>query len=482
MEKWVHIIGICGVTTSGLAVSFKNNGWNVTGSDKGFFPPVSDYLKANDIKILPGFKKERLTIEGKHPNLVIFQGTKGRFNTEILEAKELGLKTKSYPEVLEEYFINKKNSVVITGSFGKTTTTGLVVNILKETNIKMNYMYGGLDPDFKPNLEFCADSKISIIEGDEYITSFQDNSSKFFHYHPTTVLLTGVVWDHSDIFKSEFEYIENFKKFIAIIPKTGNLIVNVNDKNSIEIAKETKANVIFYSADPENALIKPDWYLLYDSKPFPCIVKSVKEKSDLEIIPFERKIIGKINDNNILAATVLSRILDVKKVDIQKGIRDFRGIKRRMEIRFQDKNVTVIDDFGSTPGKARHALRSLKDDFPNNKIIVVFEPSAGSRTINSSGSYVKSFDDADLVFLPRFTPVGSMPQGTRFNEMDLLQVLLDYNYNAKYIGNDEILVQEIIKEIKLNKNSRHSVVLFMGSHSFRGLIKNLVMALKNGEK
>lgn len=479
MQNWVHIIGICGVTTSGLAVSFKKNGWVVTGSDKGFFPPVSDYLNRYNIKILPGFKKERLTIDGKHPDLVIFQGTKGRFNTEILEAKELNLNIQSYPEVLKDYLINNKQSIVITGSYGKTTTTALLVSILKNSNIKLNYMYGGLNPDFSPNIVFNPNSEMSVIEGDEYITSYQDMTSKFFHYKPTTVLLTGAIWDHADIFKSQNQYIENFKEFISTIPPNGCLIINANDKNSVEISKESKAGLVFYSSNIEKALVKPDWYLMYDSKPFPCVVKAVNGNSELEIIPFERKIIGKINDQNILAAIVLARILNIKKTDIQKGVRQFKGIKRRMEVRYQDNSVTIVDDFGSTPAKARQSLRTLREDFPNTQNIIVFEPSAGSRNIKSLDSYESSFDNSDLVLLPRFTTLGLDTKSERFDEAELEKVLLKYKYAAKFIKDDEILVKDIIK---LVKSHTKTTVLFMGSHSFRRIIQNLIEILKNGKE
>lgn len=479
MQNWVHIIGICGVTTSGLAVSFKMNDWLVTGSDKGFFPPVSDFLISHEIKILPGFKKERLTIDGKHPDLVIFQGTKGKFNPEVLEAKKLNLNIKSYPEVLEEFLINKKTSVVVAGSYGKTTTTAIIVNILKSTNKKINYMYGGLNPDFSPNINFSNDSYMSIVEGDEYITSYQEMSSKFFHYKPTIVLLTGVVWDHADVFKSEKQYIENFKKFLSSIPSKGYLIVNANDKNSLEISKVAKCKIVYYSHQLEKALIKPDWYLLDDSKPFPCIIRTVKDDSDLEIIPFERNIVGKINDQNILAATVLARTLDINKSNIQDGIRSFKGIKRRMEIRYKDKSIIVVDDFGSTPGKARQSLKTIKKDFPDKDNIIIFEPSAGSRTYKSLESYFNAFENSDLILIPRFTALGSNTKSERFSEDELVEKLIQYKYLAKHINDDDLLVKTILEIIE---NQKNSVILFMGSHSFRKIIPNLINALRNGKK
>lgn len=474
MDKWVHIIGICGVTTSGIAVCFKNMGWKVTGSDKGFFPPVTDYLEHYGIKIMPGFKKERLTEEGKHPDLIVFQGTKGRFNEEILEAKELHIEIKSYPEILKEYLIVKDNSIVITGSFGKTTTTAILSKIFEYNNSKVNYMYGGLNPNFDPNIKITEGAEVSIVEGDEYITSFEDMKSKFFHYQPKNVLLTGVTWDHADVFKSEKDYIDNFIKFIKLIPEDGLLVVNSNDKNSVDISKNAKCKVIYYSNKLQESLVPADWYLLTESKPLPCIVSTVKPGDDLEIIPFERNIIGKINEQNILAAIAFSRELNIKKDVIQRAVKDFNGIKRRMEMRYKDENVSIIDDFGSTPGKVRLALRLIDEDFPNTKKIVVFEPSAGSRAKKSLDTYKGSFDNADFVLLPRFTILPPNKKIERFAEHELIAKLTSQKIDAQVFFDDEKLVQEVLNIVNKNKKC---VVLFMGSHSFRKVIPNLIKSI-----
>jgi UDP-N-acetylmuramate-alanine ligase len=291
--------------------------------------------------------------------------------------------------------------------------------------------------------------------------------------------LNGIAWDHTDVFKTESQYIENFKEFVKLIPKDGYLLVDSNNKNAIEIAKEAISNVEFFSSDFEKSLVKPDWYLMYDSKPFPCVVRAVKGNSDLEIIPFEREIIGKINDKNILASIVLARILNIKKANIQKGIKSFKGIKRRMEIRYQDKSVTVVDDFGSTPGKAKQSLKTLKEDFPGKNNIVIFEPSAGSRTLKSFPSYKGSFDNSDVIFIPKFSILGLDKDNERFDEIELTKKLSEYRYNAKYIPDDNLLVNEILQIVSIQKNT---IVIFMGSHSFRKIIQNLIQNLKNGKK
>ena len=149
-----------------------------------------------------------------------------------------------------------------------------------------------------------------------------------------------------------------------------------------------------------------------------------------------------------------------------------------MEIRYRNKNVCIIDDCGSTPIKAKSSLKSLKEDFPESTTIVVFEPSSGSRNIKSVESYENSFQNADIILLPRFSKLGLDTKSERFDEKDLEKILTKFNFSARFIEDDEILVNQIIKIIKSNVNT---TVLFMGSHSFRKIIQNLINILKNGK-
>ena len=479
MSKWIHIVGVCGVTTSGIAVLFKDLGWKVTGSDKGFFSPVSDYLQSHKIQILIGFKKERLTFDNRHPDLVVYQGTKGKNNEEILEAQKLNLTIKSYPEVLEEYLINKNNSIVVCGSYGKTSTTAMLVNIFKKTNYKINYMFGGLNPDYSPNINVEKKSDFSIVEGDEYITSYKNTISKFFHYHPKYVVLTGVAWDHTDIFKTEKDYFDNFVKFINTIPKNGLLVYNQQDKKSVEIAENAKCRIVGFSTKSSITEQKSDWEIIYNSKPLPCLIKYPKDKSNLEIIPFERNVIGKINDGNFLAATVLAYELGIKKETIQEGIRTFKGIKRRMEIRYKSKDLIIIDDFGSTPAKLIRSLKKIDEDFPGFSTLVIFEPSAGSRVVENIKMFEQKISNCKLLILPKFTKLPINRDVKHFTEEELSNKLKNFGTNTKVILDDQQLVDFLIEYINKQKPL---IVLFMGSHSFRKIIVNLFLLSNKWKK
>lgn len=470
--NWVHIIGICGVVTSGLAVMFKYEGSKVTGSDKGFFPPISKFLEKYDIPIGIGYKANRLTDEdGKHPELVIIQGLKSDKNIEYQEAKRLGLTIKTFPEILAEYVIANE-SIVVAGTYGKTTISAVLVDIMKNAKIDISYMYGGLNVNMDQTIMAKKDNtKFSIVEGDEYMTSLEDTSSKFFHYKTKYLILHSCQWEHPDMFPTEQSYVENFRNYVREIPKDGIIIANANDKNVVDVVKDSSCRVIYYSANKLNAFALPDWYLEKSSKPLPTFIRFKDDPSNLEIIPYERKIIGEFNEENFLAGSVMAYELGVKKEYIQDTISEFKGIKRRLEIKIQSDQFLIIDDFGSSPPKAHGSLQALRSDYPDSKIIAIFEPNTGNRTEASIPTYKKAFKLADEIIFPRFTKLPSIDK-KRFNAEELIESLKPYYDNITYVGDDDVLVNLLVKEIELG-DAVHKIIVFMGSHGFRGMIEKL---------
>jgi len=471
MSNWVHIIGIAGVTTAGLACAFKAKGYEVTGSDKGFYPPVSDFLKKYDITIQPGFKKERLSNNGRHPDLVIYQGTKSaRNNEEILEAKELGLKLTTYPQVLVDQIINEGNSIVITGSFGKTTTTALLESIFSCAMINHSYMYGAFDNDLNPNVKFRDEAtQYSIVEGDEYLDSLENRVSKFFYYKPQYLIITGLEWDHQDLFPTFESYLDNFKKLIEMIPEQGLIIANGDDANLRNILTASKARVVYCSTKLDS---EADWYLITDSKP-QRVLMSKKNKKEIEMIPYDRAILGKYNDKNILYASALAYELKINKEAIQKGISFFKGLKRRLEIRWQNDSNLLIDDFGSTPAKLKTALSELKEEFPTKQIYAVIDPAAGSRSLRALNEFKDHVPQDVKVILPKFS---FLPKSNeeRYSEEQLRDMISQEGIDCQLIDSDEALLQNL--EHKL-QNETEILIIFLGSHSFRGMISKLVDSL-----
>lgn len=470
LPHWVHIIGICGSATSAIAVMFKNAGVKVTGSDKGFFPPVSSYLINSGIEIGVGYKSDRLTSEGNHPDFVIVQGLKPN-NPEIIEAQRLNIPVKNFTEVLTEYVI-VENSIVVAGTYGKTTITAMVVEILTNAGIEVSYMFGGVPKQFSPNANIKVENtKYSVLEGDEYMTSLEDKKSKFFHYHAKYLILNSCKWEHPDLFHTESSYIENFKLLIRNLPSDGVIIANANDKNVCEIVKEARCDVVYYSVDRELSCVKPNWFLDKTTKPLPTFIKWNEVSGEIEVVPFSHKLIGNFNEENFLAATALVSELGIKKERIQDGIEEFTGIKRRLEIIAQTDDLLLIDDFGSSPPKAKGSLEAIREDYPDSEITAVFEPNTGNRTIESIVTYKNCFDLADKIIFPRFT---KLPKTNyrRLDHYELKNKLKGEYPNIEVIDNDDVLIKQLSQ-----KSDKHKVVVFMGSHGFRGMIDQLKILL-----
>ena len=455
LTKWVHLIGIVGVTMAPVAAEFKRLGWFVTGSDKGFFPPMSTYLIDKNIGVEVGFREEHLTKKyyknrsGKrydenideHPNLIVLGNAIASKNPELLFAQKHKIQIKSFPEILEEYEILEGKSIVVVGTFAKTTTTALLVHIYQTAGKNISYMIGALTNEIADGVKFKEETtEWSITEGDEYVSSIFDQKSKFFHYHPDYLILTSAQLDHTDIFPTEESYINNFKELVESVPQDGLIIASKNGKNVEKVVENAKAKVIFYE---------------YDEKNF----------------EFEEKLVGKHNRENIVAAATLARNLDISADAIKKAVSTFTGVKRRLEVKLDIKDTVVIDDFGSTPAKAPSSVVAVKEEFKGSKIYVIFEPNAGNRTEESIPLYDNVFKGADEVIIPRLSHIKARPGEKRVGGKELSEVIAKTHKKVIYFPSDEELTNYLVR-LKGKK-----VIVFMGSHGFRGMIEKTTSLL-----
>lgn len=477
-EKWLHVIGICGVTTSGVAIMFKNMGWKVTGSDKGFFDPVASLIEMNGLQVMPGYKPQRLTVDGRHPDLVLFVGVAGSKNPEYLEAKRLDLEITAYAPLLADYVVHPE-SIVVVGTYGKSTIVSSLLEMFMTAEKTVSYMFGAVARDYKPNVAAVDElTEYSVVEGDEYLTSFEDRESKFFHYSPKYLIFNAAKWDHPDLFPTEESYTKNFEKLIRRVPEDGLIVANANDQKVVDIVSRASCRVVYYSYHQEQAKTNPEWSLVTESKPLPCIIRLEQDHKPLEIIPYEKQIIGNFNEENLLAAAVLAYELGIKKERIQDAIASYQGLKRRLEIVHREENSLIIDDFGSSPPKVKGSLAALRDDYPDAQITVVFEPNTGNRTPESVETYENTFEQADEVIFPRFTKLPKVKDLVRYSEEDLAKKLKEkFGQEVALVQNDDELVEYLKAKLE-DQGKVFKIVVFMGSHGFRGMIKQLVSLLK----
>lgn len=390
-----HLIGICGAGMSALAILLKEAGWKVTGSDEGFYEPISGYLKKNKIPFSINHKAKNIPagvdmiVIGKHAKLVPGE------NAEVKKAFESGVPVKSLPEVLAMLSKNK-NNIVVAGSFGKSTSTSLISYSLMKAKKDPSYFIGAVPINFAKS-SHLGRGKEFVLEGDEYPSSNWDNKSKFLHLAPTSVLLISALHDHINVFPTEKSYVEPYKKLIAKIRKSGLLVYSKEGKNTGLIKKYAKCRTVNYSLKNK----KSDWYAknikygLETSFSLVCRSKTVTK--------IKTKLLGNHNLENIIGAgAILLEQKLVKPNQFTNAMQSFAGIKRRIELKTKKSGVPVYEGFGSSYEKAKVIFDALKLHFPKKRIVAVFEPHTFSwRNRGALKWYRHIFDDvSEVILLP----------------------------------------------------------------------------------
>lgn len=459
-RKIVHLIGICGSGMSALAVLFKESGAHVTGTDEDFFEPIPSYLKKN--KILFNKKYNEKNIK-KDVNLVIIGNNiplSTEENPEKKWAVKSNLKIQSLPEALAMLSKNTENIVVV-GSSGKSTVTGMLAWCLLKGKKDPSYFIGALPLDLK-NSSHLGKGKEFVLEGDEYTSSKIDKRSKFLHLNPTSVLLTSAKHDHINIFPTEKSYKEPYKRFVAKIPKNGLLIYALDGKNNKEIAKYAKCKTVNYALKNKNA----NWYARN-------IIYGMQSSFDLmhknkKIIVIKTKLLGKHNIENIIGAGAL--LLENKKITprvFAEAIDSFHGIKSRIELKNINSTIPVYEGFGSSYEKAKSIFDALRLHFPKRRILTVFEPHAFSwRNRKFLKWYQKIFNDVDEVIMLPATSHGKVAK----DQLDSKEVWTEAKkYKDIHIAHDEKEVLQILKKL-VKKND---VIALVSSGSLFGLTKSV---------
>jgi UDP-N-acetylmuramate: L-alanyl-gamma-D-glutamyl-meso-diaminopimelate ligase len=460
-QQHFHFIGICGVAMSALALAFKRQGYTVTGSDAGFYPPVSTHLKDAGIDFYPGWHPEKMGT----PDLVIVGNVAGSSNPEWLAVQEKNLPYKSYPEVVRDFFIKrKKHSIVCAGTYGKSTSTALLTWILKEAGYDPSYMFGGLALNDIPAAELTK-SDWTVIEGDEYKASRWDTGPKFAYYAPTELLLTSIVWDHADIYPTEKLYQEAFQKLVDSLPKSGLLVISEKATPIITTKKAKQLKLATYGKKNEN-----DYYysnIIENKKGLQFTINHQATSYKLQATT-----LGTYMADNITGCFALAKEIGIDTEKIISAVANFAGMKRRLEKRHEDK-ITIFDDIAHSPSKAEAVLVSLRKIY-SGKIIAVFEPNPGNRQPQSAPGYANAFAAADEVIIPRLTLVKKDTTADKkiFEGDQLTKVIGKTHPHVTYIDDDQKLIT-YLKE----KTPKGGVVVFLGSHGFRGMIDELVSVL-----
>jgi len=466
-NKIIHFSGICGTGMASLAVLLKMRGYKVRGSDENVYPPMSDFLSQNNIEVLNGYSPKNLE---SVPDLVIIGNVLSRGNPEIEEILDRKLPYISMPELLKNYFISGKKSIVVTGTHGKTTTTSLLAWVFEKAKLKPGFFIGGIAENFGAS---CLDSRgeFFITEGDEYDTAFFDKRSKFFHYLPNQLIINNLEFDHADIFDSIEDIKKTFRLMLRLIPANGLIVANGDDKNVLNVLDSTFSQVIKFGFGRECDFIVENIKTFENGTTFEVVDRDNRKTSGKQ--KFTINLFGTFNVLNALGVIILSRHNGISDKKIQEAFYSFKSVLRRQEYRGEANGITVYDDFAHHPTAIRKTITAVKQKHPGRRLIAVFEPRSNTNVLNiQKKNLIESFLEADEVVLTKIHRIEKIPIEKRLDVKKVLKSLR----NEKIIANEFSDASEIINHLKTNCKSG-DVVLIMSNGKFENIHQRLLEIL-----
>lgn len=439
----VHFIAIGGSAMHNLAIALKDKGFEVTGSDDTIFEPSKSRLEKKGI--LPqklGWFPEKIT---SNIDAIILGMHAHTDNPELMKAKQLGLKIYSYPEFLYEQSKNKTR-VVIAGSHGKTTITSMILYVLNFHQKKMDYMVGAQLEGFDCMVKITDDNDFMILEGDEYLSSPEDKRSKFLHYYPNIALISGIAWDHINVFKTFDDYLEQFRKFSESITSGGVVVYNEEDEEVVKIVENSQN---YFKKIP----YKTPKYEIREGKVF--------LQTDMGEVPLS--IFGKHNLLNMEGAKLICQQLGVMEEEFYEAIMSFKGASKRLEKVERADNGILYKDFAHAPSKVKATTNAFLEQFKNEKTFGFLElhtySSLNPLFLDQYKNSLNGLDEAIVFYseealkIKRMEPLSAQMIKDKFG-----------NQNIKVFTNSEDLYQYWIS---LDKTK--GAFLMMSSGNFGGL-------------
>jgi len=459
----IHLTAVCGTGMGALACILKDMGYTITGSDHKVYPPISDFLFDKGIHVIENFHGDNLSYR---PDLVIIGNAVTKNNPEAVAVESMGLNFCSMPQALNRFMVGSKHPVMVTGTHGKTTTSSLMAWILFCAGLDPGFMIGGILNNFNSNYRVGSGPHV-VIEGDEYDTAFFDKGPKFLHYKPTVTILTGIEFDHADIFNDIMQIESVFEMLISGLSKDSALIAfNENDR-VLKLMERATCRTFTYGAQTDafwrmgDIHIDPPWSKF-----------DVYRGGNL-YGRFKTRLMGKHNVMNALSVIAACDDLRIPEDTIGKALETFAGVKRRQEIRGRKKGITVMDDFAHHPTAVRETLKGVRSFFRAGRIIAVFEPRTNTSMRNTfQATYSESFDSADMICIRQPPLLDKIPEGERFSSEQLVGDLKKKGKNAVYFPDTPKIIDFLVSEARSG-----DLILIMSNGGFDNIHEKLLNSL-----
>lgn len=404
----IHLVAACGTGMGTLACMLKQMGYEVTGSDHHVYPPMSEVLAENDIQLFDRFDPANLD---HSPDLVIIGNAVTRDNPEAAAVMGRQIPYLSMPQAVNRFVAAGKKIILITGTHGKTTTAAVMAHILTVAGLEPGFMIGGILKDYQSGFRIGRGDHL-VIEGDEYDTAFFDKGPKFMHYDPFITIMTGVEFDHADIFR-DLDHVKSvFAQLTAKVADTSVLIACKDSPHLMDILTDRGAKAVLYGAGG-------DWrYTDPVQAGRRTRAKILGPGSEYEI---ETRLPGHHNLMNFLACAAAADTIGISADTLKQAMASFSGIRRRQEVRGIKNNITVMDDFAHHPSAVAATIRAVKPFYAPGRIIAVFEPRTNTSMRRFfQDIYPAAFAEADMVCICNPAVKKQIPENERFSPEKLV--------------------------------------------------------------
>jgi UDP-N-acetylmuramate: L-alanyl-gamma-D-glutamyl-meso-diaminopimelate ligase len=469
LAQHIHLSGICGTAMASLAGLLQLQGHRITGSDKEAYPPMSDLLRGLKIPIMEPFAESNLD---PVPDLVVIGNALSRGNPEVERVLDARIPFTSMAALLREEFLVGRESLVVAGTHGKTTTTSMLAWIYQfaaqdNPALEPSFLIGGVAENFGTSFQLRP-THTFIVEGDEYDTAFFDKGPKFLHYFPDGLILTHVEFDHADIYVDLEAVKTAFKRLVNLVPRRGLIVAYDGSPNVTECVERAFCRVEGYGFS-EGA----DWRL-QNLRHEDGLTRWEVWHGGSSWAELEMRMAGEHNALNATAAAALAFRQGVDKWAICKSLATFKSVKRRLEVRAEVGGVTVIEDFAHHPTAIRETLRALRSVYPNARLWAVLEPRSNTlRRKVLEGELVASLRLADRVILAGVYQQQRIPEDERLHPEDVVRALNALGTEAELSTDADAIVNRIAPQLESG-----DVVAILSNGGFDGIYEKLPARLK----
>jgi UDP-N-acetylmuramate: L-alanyl-gamma-D-glutamyl-meso-diaminopimelate ligase len=466
--KHIHLIGICGTAMASLAGMLQLQGHRVTGSDTAAYPPMSDLLASLKIPIHEPYSENNLE---PRPDLVVVGNAISRGNVELEYVLDTRIPFCSMASILHDEFLPGRESLVVSGTHGKTTTTSMLAWIYevasrKNPDLAPSFLIGGVAENFGTSF-MVRSTRPFLLEGDEYDTAFFDKGPKFLHYFPDALILTHVEFDHADIYVDLPAVKTAFKRLVNLVPRRGRIVAFDGSENVGECVAKAFCAVERYGFDPLS-----HWRVIdlahEGSSTTWTLTRSGKVFAELSL-----PMAGEHNALNATAAAALAAGQGVPTEVIVEALATFKSVKRRLEVRAVVNGITIIDDFAHHPTAIRETLRALRESYPGHRLWAILEPRSNTLRRNIFElDLVESLALADNVVLAAVFKSESIPAAERLHPEHVVDALTARGRPASLLADADAIVEAIAPQLKSG-----DVVAILSNGGFGNIYQKLPAAI-----